>query len=130
MWKNNGTFSPLQYAKGGRVAGGTIDKRKSIMANREKQTIWTTIAGWLFGIVMAGGAAWLNYGQSAVDRHEVGRMIEQHSPYVVEKGTIHHILDANTVAIEKLTTAVEQLKLEQALTNDRLKGLMEKMEKR
>jgi len=43
------------------------------------------VAATLMGVVVTGGSAWLVFGQKAIGREEVARMIASESPYIADR---------------------------------------------
>ena len=83
-----------------------------------------TIAAWLFGVVLAWSGTWLTIGSKAVTRDEISHIVSRESPYTADRRALNMMLATNTVAIEKLTKAVESLKVEQVKTNGKLDALL------
>lgn len=63
----------------------------------------------LLGCVVSGVGYWLVFGRETVTRREVSDMIRTQGPYVEDRAKVLEILDRNNRAIEKQTTALDQL---------------------
>jgi hypothetical protein len=67
-------------------------------------------AATLMGVVATGLSAWLAFGQKAVTREEVSRMITAESPYIADRRVIADRLDSNMRLLEKISTDVNQIR--------------------
>lgn len=93
-----------------------------MVTKNDSNNIWRTVAAWLFGLLIAGGGTWLTWGQHSITRAQVTEMIKVESPYIEDRRALQELLHQNSGSLERLSRAVEELKIEQARLVEKLES--------